>query len=81
MASISAAVRLAARHQERLFLREQLVAKRGRWMDLWGGSAFALRLGHKMTVGRYDHAKQRFFPGLRCCTARGKGLRTTFDAL
>jgi hypothetical protein len=34
----------------------------GRWMDLWGGPAFALRLSHKIAVGRYDHAKQRFFP-------------------
>jgi len=30
--------------------------------DLWGGAAFARRLGHKFTVGRHDHTKQRFFP-------------------
>jgi hypothetical protein len=49
--------------------------------DLWGDAAFALRLGHKITVERYDHAKQCFFRGLHSNAARGKGLRTALDAL
>jgi hypothetical protein len=49
--------------------------------DLWGGSAFALRLSHKMTVERCNHAKQCFFPGLHSYAARGIGLRTALDAL
>ena len=48
---------------------------------LWGGFPFALRFSHKLPVGRYHQTKQRFFPGLHSCAARGIGARTTLDAL